>query len=1190
MAQLLPITLVGHNLGERHHYLNSLVNDAYRQKVSFESVQNLPEQSEVDRLFKIDLASKYRNVEYIVQNLKDDDMLYVSRALNCTWLLEQQYSNIINPDHLENILFPEMTTTAVNKMRHWIHLHLKDASRCQEFFQHYFSKNLELAMKFLWNCSAAFITAEIKNVTEAITPQHFKLLCEKCPEAIDIYYDALASNQDLLFNYMDHEVKYVHNIIYLLKVNPDLFFNFIEKYYSKNFGPFKSSATLYIMKNHRNRFWNKPELYAFCFFDINTLTKCLSADESKDLVLKLARANYLSSWFNYKRVEPLIKHLRPEERAAFKQKVFVDKSFGDKVEKWPYPIPSSLSSKFRYLDTSVFSDKEYEPIHVFRPCMKKRKALNYFEKHRLSSKAFGCARLKTFLDRLYDRYRFDSFDKTLFDLRNLLTAESSSQNREYMMLVLVSKSGGHAENLQVLLELLVTQHKNEPPHVRAAVVRSLVKRAAAWRMPASCWRMLLDFARGLGLDGAEPEAACLEGLHTVVLRDILAGSECESAVFSAFMRQFSTFTDYKLNSAEKRQVVERLPVLILSAVEAEPSLAAEHLKKLLSLLEAYRIPADACTGVLPAILTLFQREPSSGQELLQRLYNARVARKLLFRENFTFIQTNSSYLNALRHDARLLAVDKFQALAEKNLRHDRFLQKLAVYFSEKNGLAERFLAVLENVIDKNPSVDLARSLAFLAGNTLSNRLKELDKQPAKSVQRQFAAQLRANAHLCRPKLDLDTFGWRVAGAKAVANKIVVCKTLNIQEYVHQLISWRRTVKLALIMAPRSGQEVDIFTRVAYIKPTVAVKVGLQYLQSGNNHDLRLWDTIKPLLTQLDLSEPRFKNLCNALLDVDCMPKSVQSEYCSIVFNALPNSSQKQELLNIIAKILPECDENFVQSILMTFINNEVTSEKLNFSNNEVMWRNLTCYGRDEENYYLTILAKFLLLCRSEDAQRHRFEVLGKLFLNRIKAIWETSEKKERLIIFLRKFVEGLKYIKVFLDTSYVSCLPVFEYVLDWIKNAMSIEECFEIYVNMNLTMLYFKSIRQGINNEPGIFAEKATRDKEGVEVVGKLLGQYITSEVLILAKTYFDSIVVLYAQKMLKYFDTFEYGESRDKLLNSVAKGYLEASLDSNNRMLVLKCFVNNGNLLREDLQQEIVQLVRKYDDPQIKFFLPVPC
>lgn len=73
---MTPLIKLSGNLGQRHRSFNTLVHDAYLQNTPI-SDQKFPEESALDRLFKIDLASKKKNIDYIIGTLKDDDMLYM---------------------------------------------------------------------------------------------------------------------------------------------------------------------------------------------------------------------------------------------------------------------------------------------------------------------------------------------------------------------------------------------------------------------------------------------------------------------------------------------------------------------------------------------------------------------------------------------------------------------------------------------------------------------------------------------------------------------------------------------------------------------------------------------------------------------------------------------------------------------------------------------------------------------------------------------------------------------------------------------------------------------------------------------------------------------------------------------------------------------------------------------------------
>ncbi|XP_026764902.2 uncharacterized protein LOC113523219 [Galleria mellonella] len=1173
MSTLLPISLCGKNLGERHRHLNTLVEESYQKAVPFESIQNFSEQSAIDRIFKIDLASKYRHIQYIIQNLKDDNMLYVSRALRCLWLLEPQYRDVINPTYLENVLFPEMLTTAVNKMKHWIYQHLRDAERCQEFFL-YYSSNIDIAIKFLWHCTTDFISDVFGNILENISPQHMKFLCEKCPQAVKIYFDMLPKNKKLLSIYLANEMKYYLSIRSLLKIEAELFLDITEKYYNTyKFKRFSSAATFYIMDKHRGRFNNKPELYTAMLLDTKALAKCLSTSEVKDLVLKLAQAKYIDSWFSYKNIEPLIIRLPRDERSLFKKQVFVDKSIGEWINEWPYSIPcppKMEDTSTTQDDNHVFVDVEdyYDYYMDFKAMVKKRK-LRMWESSKRN-------RMITF-ENIFDMYRFASFKKTFIKLEKQMLAESSSQIREYMMLVLVSKSGGHPENVEQLLELLLRRHANEPSNIRAAVVRSMVKRAQVWQMPSTVWQMFLKFAQGLGLDGNKANVECDEGLHAVVLRYILSTGNCPLEIFIKFLERFSTFKEYKLNSTEKKYLLEKLPQILVPTPDVEPAQAVIQLLKLLNVLEDYHIRLDKYPAILSIIISFIKQHLSICGELLNRLFRNRIARKELFRENFSHNQNNASYLNALRRDSSiLLNNNKFSELVKSKMHHDGFLRKLSIYFSERRGIAERYLEILDSECTKVPHAYLARPVALLAGPSLGQRLQKLERNT--NIQKQYAAALWANAHLANVKFDLDDTTWTAADIKAIANRVLICQYTKIDEYLNKLMADRRTIKLAIMLALRSGQEGVVFRKAVNLRPILTVKYSFQYIrQRGDAFDQRVWEAVKPVIMKLDLN--KYKKLQESVDKVQTIPHRIRVEYCCIVYSVLRRVARYKaiKVLRRLDSTLGDVDEEIIVDVIKDFINNFLTLD--NISNEQ------TYSDKKLVQLHLWVTVKYLLLCRSEEAQKQRMTLIGEPVLNKIKSLWLDKVNRCTILTMLDHILFYLKHSHVFFDGAYVSSVPVFEREAEWMQQIFPVTMYFKKYVTLHLTMLYCKSIRQCVKHKPDIFSDPVKTINEGVLIVGTTFGKYLAYEIKDLTKKYFDSIVELYSKEMSVYlWKYFSSHESRDTFIWCILKGFLSECRHDDTRlaMYILKEFQYQqgpGN-------EEVYNILKQIDDVQIKYYL----
>ncbi|XP_063358709.1 uncharacterized protein LOC134648161 [Cydia amplana] len=828
MAQYIPLNLTGNNLGVRQCQLNTLVQDAFQSSVPFDFIQDLPESTLVDRLFKIALASKYRNIDYIIKTLKDPDLIFVSKALKCTWLLDYEYKDKINANYLENELFPQMMSTAVCKMQHWLQQHLRDPDRCKDFYTYYKEKQFKIAIKFLWHCSNEYLLEEFKNITDRIGAHNLKVLSERCPQLTRIFYENLEKNQNVLKHYLDNEKSFFFNIKYILKSDPETFFNVVEMYFNvKKFNSFGPDITKQIMVYHRKRLFYKPELYTAWLLNIHVLAKYLSPEEVKEVILKLARAEYLGNWFTYQKVEPLIKRLNKNERVTFKNLVFVDKAIGDKLKDWPYTPPSSPIMK-EIPGYSLFKDKNHALSHTERTCFKTAKRVIKKRKGPIHENVKIHVR-RTLLDDLFDRYRFMSFEATLSDLRKRLKAESNLQNREFMMLVLVSKSGGREDSLRTLFGLL-SQYRNEPVHFRAAIVRSLVKRAFVWRLPDDLWADMLQWGHGMGLDGGPTEINCTEGVHAVVLRNLLTNQEFDPVATKLFFDNFTYFTEYSLSTVERRLLRTSLPTLLLEEAVSKTGPSKQTLlEQLLSILNEYHIPFDKFPGVVEAVATAVQEDRDSSQYLLIRLYNARVARKQFFIENFSLNHDVASYLNALRHDISVINVDNSDGFLEVVETvgfscYQSFLRKLIIYFAEPGGLAEQFHAFFKRSAETRPHNCLAKPLCLFVGKDFITLLKTLDSSPKKSAEIRLAAALRANAHNTRPRVDLKDIGWRAAGAKAIANLVCISPRNQLNHMAKELLSWGRTIRLALPLTDNEDVKIAAYKLMVSLRPGVALKI------------------------------------------------------------------------------------------------------------------------------------------------------------------------------------------------------------------------------------------------------------------------------------------------------------------------------------------------------------------------------
>ncbi|XP_039761579.1 uncharacterized protein LOC120634821 [Pararge aegeria] len=1184
MAVHFPLTLPGSTLQDKHRNLNSFVNEIFKKNISIQDILQQTETSPIDLIFKIDVASKYRNVEYILENLKNNDMLYVSRSLKCFWILENEYCDIINPEFLENKLYPEMIKPAVNKMKHFVQLHLKDKERCQEFYN-YYKSSFDDAFDFFRHCSNEFITTEFPNVIDKLSYKQLKIVYEICPSTCKLYFEIIPTSRAALKKFTDSSPKYFNCIKSILKYDGNTFLDIVEKYFdSSTFDAYGPSVTEYIMKNYRNRFDAKSELYATSILNIKTIAANMTSDQAKELILKLARAEYLDYWFSYKRVEPLIKRLKLEERSSFKKQIFVDKIIENKVKEWPYPKPTPLVLDVE-LEEHVFTDIQHEPYeyenHYLGIGMCSQRLIK--KSARYCSYAEDCCEIisqgKSPLDQLFNRYRFIGFEQTFYELNKNLLAESTIEGRLNMMLVLVSKSGGVPEQVEKFLKLLVERHKNEPNTLRAAVIRSLVKRGSAWRLPENVWSLLLQFGIDIGLDGAETELVCREGLHAVILRHILADVTMSPTLLSGFLRQFCTFSEYKLSTEEKKLVAKRLPLLIL------PSDANAFLDTLVE----YKV----CIKDIPNAEAELLKGAKTDSKLVARLYKAKILRRELFHETFALKQNNAAYINALRHDTSPLENGKSFAtlITKERSNHDRFLKSLYIYFGEPGGLAEKHRFVLEETFLSNPKYWFARPLSSLLSNEeVLNRIAQFELvRPQSKCQFLMSTGIRANVHMSKPPVDIDTLDWKWIGAKAVANKVFICKKNDQQRFIKKLLKWRRTARIAVRLSDKTPSAVETFIDFCSLRPLAALKVGFSVYLTKEYIELTIWNAMKTIIQTKDLSQKQ--RLLRKLSDPTTISKNVVADYWVQVFNVFMKMDHKQAMpmLCHLENVQYDVDPNFIRGLLTKFIETKLNPNTFSKEEDD---------DNDSNNtkcLYVRIIAKHLLLCKSENEQQDAIEKVCHPFFDAIEVLLQKVELTEHLIKLLKDLIFSLKFSKVFLSEQYVNCMPVFEIILKRMHKILPIEEHFIKYVDIHLTMLFYKTIKQASKLKPGIFDESKNR-KEASEIVGRIFGNYIGHEIKELVNKYFKSVVDLYKVPLNNYLrDYFHFNESREVLVTFVVKGLLEA--DSTEAYILAEYIFQKEQTyhISEPHHAEILKTLKNCKEDEVKLFLyadvlSVPC
>lgn len=1160
MAVFLPVDWSGENLGERHHYFNLLVELAASEFASFEEIREDTEHGPIDRLFKIDVAIKLKDVFYILKNLKDDDMLYVSRALKCKWLLERR--DIINPKYLENLLFPYMVMPAISKMKNWLYINLRDPVICLEFYQYYKDINFNYAVKFLRRCNTEFVLTEFPKILTKISPHDLKVFGEKSPAFVRIYFDSLETNNNLVKQYLKHQRKYYASIKCVLKSNPDMFLNIAETYhsclFSREFSPYGPSTTEYIMRNRKNRVMAKPELYIQYLLHCPTVARYMTSEECQEVILQMARAQYIV--MSYKGVAPLFNRISPDQRAAFKKRVFVDKDVGRFVENWPYPPPAS-PEYIRPDRPHVFNDKIYDPIQlverIWRPNI---------EHICTEDKCSFCVSDIEFKNVAVE-FSCKDFEHTLHNLKKRVKTSMSSDKRYKMLLLLVSKSGGKPEAVRALLNMAL-KLRNEPLRYRAAIVRSLVKETDVWRLPQDVWDALLEYAHGLGLDGSKPEFECREGLHAAVIRQLLYTGECQSPDHRAGHEESSSFAEYKLKQRERTRIATNLPqILTIAATRESTRDAVEILKQLFDVFDKYHISIKS-SPVISIVAALAEKDAARAKPLLQRLYKAKIGRRELFHLNLTFRHNDASLINVLRHDpSAITPKDIVKLLYKGKPRLNQYLKKIMIYFNDNGGIAEQIRMLLKQKIIRNPNIKLARPLAILAGKKLNLLWRDLNGTGGKH--KKLAKALRTFMHCARPAPDALTLGWRRVGMMAVAWRALRCRPAHVKQWVQTFLKEReiRTVRLALLMAQRTDSVADLFSVAVTICPLETLRAALFYFRHyGDAADLGVWDLIRPLMLKVDLNDN--KGVCYYLGKLDWVPEVIRPDYCAILY----------VILRKVPKIrnVPSCD--CVLQKLMKYM--AKTRDDLL---DNVMERVIKNIDKPKPVSYPAMVMRYLMLSKSDAQLETRLKIIGDVFLQKLALFYDVNDESGCHKFFqdnLKQLMTSLHYNLAFFDTKYPYCLKIITWVQTWMQTFMPKEMYIDDYIKVKTTILYYKAVRQSVSQHPEVFEKVEKKMLEGVGIVGFTFGEYVAKEVDELKSEYFSSIIEIYNKAFTSYLHG--YITYNKKFFSAIVKGILSTN-NSSGALVGIR--IIKLRMIRNKDRIEIEWLIEKRKDKQTQFF-----
>ncbi|GBP17314.1 hypothetical protein EVAR_17802_1 [Eumeta japonica] len=675
--------------------------------------------------------------------------------------------------------------------------------------------------------------------------------------------------------------------------------------------------------------------------------------------------------------------------------------------------------------------------------------------------------------------------------------------------VLVSKTLKRAEYIQALLELVSTKHANEPISVQASFVRSLVRRAAAYRLPDEPWQIFYGMVWRI-IFQSEEHVPCEEGLHAILIHNILNNLDTAPEVTEKFNTLFDPLVEYDLTSPEKLKVCDYLYQMLLNSLETclqnnSYEDASGLMYNLLHLLRAHQFSIKTRPEVLCVVKKIAERDLKSCRNILQDLYNAKIGRDLFTRENFILRQNEESYLNALRHDVTLVIdTDAFDenVINSDQCKFSKFFTTLKLYFEE---LAPKYLLIIENKIQPHNELSskLAAGLCILQEPAvLWTIIKGMYAEGKEK--HQLAERLAANVHL----------SWSPAHIRG-----------EIHMLPRLLAGPAPFVRLALTLALDRLLPFDILKIVAQLRrghntqiKQFLLKRFYKYINvKCDNIPPEVWQEFKTLMIEMI---PHYNiKLWSLICDVDAIANAFKMEYCMTIVRITSSENFKLNKVKGLVQTFRYINDNIeraskdkILDILQNFLKNDFHS--LNFIT--------LCEDYDFDclvRIKITILVRFLLTCETEKVQREALDNVAKPFLHTVGASWHHKLIRE----YFELFLYGLKYYKAYLDMRYVSNTPVFEVILTFMRTFLDVKEYFHLYCRVHLTMIYRETLKRLQERHPNVLAEPAGKT-EAAAAVGAVLAGYLAREHRQLRVHYFPAITDIYARELCYYIKHYGFG------------------------------------------------------------------
>lgn len=662
------LILTGNSLGERQKDLNEQVNKAAANK-AFDKPKKEPGIDDAEIIFMIDLAARHKNIDFVLETIKSNDVVHISRTLNkCTWLSDDEFASSISVENLHNNVFPFVSIKMKKKLLCMLSINLKNEARCKVFYEYCMKEKLfKIAIKFLFKTSESFKKDVILQKSKAFN----MLLNDKEETLANFIGNSFTLAETFLENMDAGRNDAVELLRYMYSISNEKYLSLLEKYkyaehWRKRPNRFGSRLSKEIIKKHKDKVLKNPLLY-INLLNKDKITKNSTISDVKVYAISLLPDEASLFWSEnfYKKYQFILDVIPAPERFSFIKKIFTEK----------------------YPDEQFEMCKDFYNLEFYKTMTTVEK-----EDWALSHIATGEEILGSGKD--YKWYEFVQFDKAFDAIKKYILITPLKEKRMKMINVLVH-SAKTQKDLETLLNFFYNKHVNELSNDKMQFLDKLIENHNVFEFEETGWMALEKIF--YSLDVYSSHSRYLSNYRTVALIYYIIKDKTVPIVLYELIDN-DNITAYdikrysdKLSPENENKVFQYMHTFYITALR---SLACDD-----------DLNDKKVTKYITAYLDLLYQYSKTKYEIADNMNTLIKARwdqfehHSLFNESGTVDFSEKTIKQYIKKDATLV-IDKFPLI--KRYIQNRFgrtnwlFKKLKIYFH--HDIAKRYLQLLNDCL------------------------------------------------------------------------------------------------------------------------------------------------------------------------------------------------------------------------------------------------------------------------------------------------------------------------------------------------------------------------------------------------------------------------------------------------------------------------------------------------------------